>query len=152
MSLLFFWPAPPPTPPAPVSPVVDVYLTYVSGGVTVNEQIVVRNGTMVIQETANGRNSMTCMIDSVATTTRPVVGNEVSVYEDGVRIFGGIVTEPEETATTDRIGTDRSTALRAEDFNSLPSRTVCHRHLSSRFAERCYRLSHAVSHALRRTP
>jgi hypothetical protein len=122
MSLLFFWPAPPPTPPAPVSPVVDVYLTYVSGGVTVNEQIVVRNGTMVIQETANGRNSMTCMIDSVATTTRPVVGNEVSVYEDGVRIFGGIVTEPEETATTDRIGTDRSTALRAEDFNSLPTR------------------------------
>lgn len=122
MSLLLFWPTPPSIPPVVVGPIVEVYLSYVSGGVTVNEQIGVRNGTMIIQETANGRNTLTFMLDSVQTTTRPTVGNEISVFEDGVRIFGGLVTEPEEVSTTDRIGNDRSTSVRAEDFNSLPTR------------------------------
>src|SRR5262245_12327515 len=75
-----------------------------------------------IIEAANGRNRLSCAIDSLDGTVRPPIGAELTLDEDGIRIFGGTIEAPHEGGAGGLGIVPITTQISALDYNAYPER------------------------------
>lgn len=92
----------------------DTY-TVTIGGVPHDIQV-----GWTLTETVNGRSKFTADVVSLRATYRPVIGDEIILTENGVRIFGGIIDTPVERGFGKGYGI--VTRISAVDFNALADR------------------------------
>lgn len=86
-----------------------------------------RAGSMTIHSTLNGRDTLSGIIDILDGSDPPLLNQDITVDEDGVRIYGGTINELEYRAITSDpdASKDLMVSLSAEDFNALADkRTV----------------------------
>lgn len=86
-----------------------------------------RAGSMSINSTLNGRDTLSGVIDMLDDADPPTLNQEIVVEEDGVRIFGGKISELEYRAITSDpdASIDLMVTVSAGDFNALAdNRTV----------------------------
>lgn len=84
----------------------------------------IKEGTLRISETANGRNQMSFEVLSLDGTYRPAIGAEVIYTEDSTRLFGGYVQAPEERGFIPGGGTRIVNGVSVADYNGLVERRV----------------------------
>lgn len=78
--------------------------------------------TMSISATVNGIDTLNAEVISLDGSYRPVLGNEVIVTEDAVRIFGGLVQTVEESGLGGSTTGPISCRISAQDYSSYASR------------------------------
>lgn len=80
-------------------------------------------GTLDIVEQINGRNTLSLEVFSFDGSARPAVDDEIILVRNGVRIYGGIVEDVDETSIGgETAGAGLSFLIRATDFNSYTDR------------------------------
>lgn len=84
----------------------------------------IRDGSLLITETANGRNRLQCDIYSADRSYRPAIDAEILITEDGTRIFGGVIDRADEAGVSGVGAPGIVTHVSAVDFNVFPSRRV----------------------------
>lgn len=77
-----------------------------------------RVNTVVRRRSMNDRGRLTCDLVETAGTYRPIVGNQIIVWQDGTKLFGGYIESLEEQAVP---GTTQAISYSAEatDFTRL---------------------------------
>lgn len=75
-----------------------------------------------IQLTQNGRSRFDCRICSIDGSYRPAIDEEVIVYFNTFRIFGGFIDNPVEAGAVDEGGIPIVTSVSAADYNQLAER------------------------------
>lgn len=95
-------------------------VTITIGGTT----YAIRNGSTMINEVANGKSTLDCIVDTTTGTFRPAIGQEIVVTENSTIIFGGIITEPAESSMTDSGAQNPywQTTIHAEDYSLYATR------------------------------
>lgn len=84
--------------------------------------VICRVGTLSINETLNGRNTLTCEILSLDAAYRPAKGAEQIVEDTSVRVFGGNISTPSEHVIDDQLIEEFATTVEAADFNAIADR------------------------------
>ncbi len=79
-------------------------------------------GTLVIEENANQRNTLEVELISTDSGYRPARGAEILVFEDAIRIFGGLIDTVPETATGNESLQSTSYPITAVDFSVYAGR------------------------------
>lgn len=87
-------------------------------GVTVS----IREGSLRIQDTVNGRATASFDIVSLDASYRPALDAEVIITEDGTRIFGGMIDRPMEAGVIPGKCPEIITQVSAFDFNQYAER------------------------------
>lgn len=95
-------------------------LTITIGGSTT----VIDEGTLSIDATANGINTLTCDVTSEDGSIRPEMDDEVLVDRDSTRIFGGTITKATEQGFNGEGLTPITTRIEAQDFNALANQRI----------------------------
>lgn len=91
--------------------------------VTINGVAVeIRQKSLTIAQTMNGRSTATFSIMSADRSYRPPLDAEVLIFVDGTRIFGGLITTPAEAGLHGGVKPNINTRVTASDFHIYADR------------------------------